>query len=335
MSHTFLLFLIIVILFSCLVVYTVKTPDRVRETLTVRPAPATTKKKTETAKKPLANSAKYAQEARARGATTLALGVNTSSNGDDTSGFGSAVYTNRIVEMQKMIDVLSNPNKTPIEKVNYLLSTETPFKLRNDFQLKPSINNLQACIKNYIGQIIVVNNQIRANRPRPKNNSDQTNRCDAVSTRCIRYDNADKVSKYLHDNSLDFMKQLTYLLSPDFLMRRDPDYTNLLATLSNGCIQSNLTAIVTFTKNVYKSWIENDSANLAIIQCKGKDMFTAECAERAKYNPIHEPGSVNTNLKTPQNAKTTPIPRATGRGRPPTLIANPSIQGLSATAQQP
>lgn len=328
MSHTFLLFLIIVILFSCLVGCTVKTPNRVRETLDVTP----TKKKTETAKKPLANSAKYAQEARARGATTLALGVNTSSNGDDTSGFGSAVYTNRIVEMQKMIEALSNPDKTPIEKVNYLLSTETPFKLRHDLELKQSINNLQSCIKYYISLILVVNNQIRRKRPRPLTKFDQKNRC--KGTQCIRYDHADAVAKYLDDNSGDFMKQLTYLLSPDFLLKEDPDYTNLLATLRDGCIQTNLTAIVKFTKKVYKSWIENDSANLAIIQCK-EDMFTAGCAERAKYNPIHEPGSVNMNLKTSQNTKTTPIARAGGAGRQSTLIANPAIQGLSATAQQP
>jgi hypothetical protein len=306
---------------------TVQTPNAVRETLDVIPP---SKKKTETSKKPLANSARYSQEARRRGASALALGVNTSSNGEDTSGFGSAVYTNRIVEMQKMIDALSNPNNTQIEKVNYLLSTETPFKLRNDFQLEQPINNLQSCIKNYIGQIIVVNNQIRAKRPPPLRRFGQTNTC--IGAECVRYDNADRVAKYLEDHSTDFMKQLTYLLSPDFLMRRDPDYTNLLATLRNGCINTNLTSIVTFTKKVYKSWIENDSANLAIIQCKGKDMFTAECAEKARKNAINEPTAVNMNMK---HSKNRPIPRARGVGRPPTLNANPAIQGLSASAQQP
>ena len=256
---------------------------------------------------------------------TLSYGLDATHKGADTSGYADATYTNRIVEMQKMIDVLSNPNKTPLEKVDYLLSTETPFKLRKDPQLEELIDGLQSCIKSYIDQIIVANAQVRKKRPVRRHKFDQKNIC--RGTECVRYDQADKIAKYFDDNSGDFMKQLKYIMSPDFVMRDDPDYTNLLGALQKGCIHAKLRKINIFTKGVYRSWIENDSSNLAIIQCKGKDMFTAECAERAKNNAINAPKDIAMNT---QNAKTRPIPRAVRTENPPTLQANPALRGLSA-----
>jgi len=269
--------------------------------------------------KPLATSAIRRAEAKAKPRVALSFGLDTSSSAKTDSN----IYADRIVEMQRMIEVLSNPNKTQVEQVDYLLSTETPFKLRNDPEIKQPIHNLQSCIKSYIQQIIVVNNQVRKQRPISLTKFDQKNVCKGKE--CERFDQADRIAKYLDDNSGDFIKQMKYILAPDFALRLDPDYTNLLATLRNGCIDTNLKKIVTFTKKVYTSWIENDSANLAIIQCKGKDMFTAECAERAKKNAIKEPTDMEMNVKS---AKTKPIPRAKGTGRPPTIQANPAVRGL-------
>lgn len=267
--------------------------------------------------KPLASSAKYTALAKTRGPTAVSFGIETPGDVVATNDG----YTNRVVELQKMIDVLSNPNKTQTEKVKYLLSHDTPFKLRNDPELRGPINALQACIKNYIQQLITVNTQVRGQRPIPLTKFDQKNVCKGDT--CVRYNNADVTAKYLDDNSGDFIKQMTYLLAPDFVLRNDPDYANLLSTLKRGCIDTNLQAILKFTKKVYQSWIENDSANLQIIQCKGTAMFTAECAEHAKKNAVKDPADVAMNIRNGRK----PVAR-TATGKPSTLQSNPAVRGL-------
>jgi hypothetical protein len=265
------------------------------------------------------------RKAAGEGGQVNTSSVNTQYVGKDNSGFGEVTYSDRIVELQKLIDVLSNPNKSQTEKLDYLFSEETPFRLRNDLEIKQVLNNLQSCIKQYIEQIIVVNNQIRAKRPVPLSKFDQVNVC--KGNECVRYDQADKIAKYLDENKLKFMKQVKYLLAPDFLLKSDPDYMNLLKVLQTGCIEKNIATILAFVKKVYKSWIENDSANLAIIKCKGKDMFSAECAENARKNAIKDPDAIAMNV---QNA--TPRPKNTFK--PPTIHGNLAYQGLMSTAKK-